>query len=76
VATVRVTLDKSVDAAYVYLRPIGPRGVAVTHSVESPEAAAMINLDLDHEGRPIGIEVIDASRGLPAELLDQAERID
>jgi uncharacterized protein YuzE len=35
----------------------------------------MIVLDFDMKGRRIGIEVLDATRALPDELLRNAERI-
>lgn len=52
------TYDSLAEAAYVYLRgPIPPNGVARTVTAEG----AMVNLDLDADGRVIGIEIL----GLP-----------
>ncbi|MER7503538.1 DUF2283 domain-containing protein [Nonomuraea pusilla] len=49
------TYDAEAGAAYVYLRgPIVDGGVAETVEVEG----AMVNLDLDEDGRVIGIEII------------------
>ncbi|MBG0827652.1 DUF2283 domain-containing protein [Planomonospora sp. ID67723] len=51
------TYDPEAEAAYVYLRgPIAPGGVAETIEVDD----AMVNLDLDENGRVVGIEVIAA----------------
>ncbi|MEV8639490.1 DUF2283 domain-containing protein [Streptosporangium sp. NPDC051023] len=50
------TYDSEVGATYVYLNgPIPPGGVASTVEVD-----AMVNLDLDGDGRVIGIEIIAA----------------
>ncbi len=70
---VRVTFDRKANAAYVYLQEIGPGGVARTVPVD--DAPGMINLDFDRAGRPIGIEVLPATRHLPPQLLEQAERL-
>lgn len=71
----KITHDTSVDAAYLYLvDEIKPGGVAKTYACDPLEVDGQINLDFDDEGRLIGIEVLDASKILPAELLDQAEK--
>ncbi|MGW0998724.1 DUF2283 domain-containing protein [Streptomyces sp. NPDC002520] len=69
----RVTHDKTVDAAYVYF----------TEPQTSPKSArmyvgvdGMINLDFDEQGRLIGVEVLAASSKLPEYLLQSAERLD
>ena len=65
--------DPAADAAYIYLRRPSARGpFAVGHTVAcAPRETSghMINLDFDDDGRLIGIEVLDASRALPADLL-------
>jgi len=50
----RVRVDRSADAVYVNLtdRPIK----------DSAEVADGIVVDYDHEGRIVGIEILDASR--------------
>lgn len=65
----RVTFDKASDAAYIYLREIEPGGAKHQCAVECNEATGMIVLDLDTDGRLIGIEVIGATAGLPPEVL-------
>ncbi|WP_433370511.1 DUF2283 domain-containing protein [Streptosporangium sp. CA-115845] len=54
------TYDPGVGAAYVYLRgPIAPGGVARTVTMDG----AMVNMDLDEDGREIGIEILGAWQG-------------
>ena len=62
----RVRYDRTVDAAYIYLREIEPGGVARTTSV------GRLNLDFDAAGILVGIEALQASALLPAELLASA----
>ena len=70
----RITYDQEADAAYIYLVPISPGGVARTYTCDPNEVKGMINLDFDRDGRLLGIEVLDASRSLPGAVLDGAER--
>jgi uncharacterized protein YuzE len=67
----RVTLDDSVNASYIYLADEPRLGwqVARTVTVPAEEIRGMVNLDLDHDGRLIGIEIIDAASLLPDKLL-------
>jgi uncharacterized protein YuzE len=68
----KLTYDRSVDAAYIYVADaIGPGQVARTHPCDPSEVQGEINLDFDASGRLIGIEIIGASRLLPQELLDK-----
>ena len=70
----RITYDRDVDAAYIYLVPsIAPGGVKNTYPCNPSEVKGTINLDFDASGRLIGIEVLDASRKLPLNLLKTAE---
>jgi len=64
----RVTYDREVDAAYIYLIDISPKGVART-----VRATSDINLDFDKDGRLIGIELLRESL-LPTALLEIAEK--
>jgi uncharacterized protein YuzE len=70
---VRITFDRRANAAYIYLRGIEPGGVARTVPVD--EAPGMVNLDFDAGDRLIGIEVLEATRHLPPELLEHAEHL-
>ena len=71
----RVTFDRSGNSAYIYLKDIERRESARQHHVDEPHTRGMIVLDFDKKGRLIGIEVLDATRALPQEVLDAAERI-
>jgi uncharacterized protein YuzE len=68
----RVTYDRDADAAYIYLREIEAGGSKQQCPVDCNSARGMIVLDIDGEGRLIGIEVIGAQNGLPHELLELA----
>jgi uncharacterized protein YuzE len=70
----RVTYDAAVDAAYIYLQT-SPGESAYTYQAEPEIPTDMINLDFDHDGRLIGIEVLSASRHLPADVLAAAEKL-
>jgi uncharacterized protein YuzE len=66
----RVTYDSEANAAYIYFVPeLQFGGVARTVPVDGGEHPWMVNLDVDSEGRILGIEVLDARRLLPAALL-------
>ena len=66
----KLTYDRSVDAAYIQLSRRRTAGsVTKTYPCDPLEVGGEINLDFDSEGRLIGIEILDASKRLPAELL-------
>ena len=71
----RVTYDRSIDAAYIYLREIEPGGVRESVDIDAPDgvAAGSVVLDFDRDGRLVGIEVLNAERALPEHFLDAAE---
>lgn len=64
----RVTVNHEADAAYFYLVD-EPGEVASTYLCDADEVGGMINLDFNSAGQLIGIEVLDASRMLPASLV-------
>lgn len=68
----KVTYDKSADAAYIYFARIDPGGVEFTYLCNL-KFEGMINLDFNKENQLLGIEVLNASRRLPKEILDSAE---
>ncbi len=69
----KVTYDPKSDAAYIYLATrIEPGGVKSTYACDPAETGAEINLDFDSDGRLIGIEVLGASRKLPADVIREA----
>jgi len=68
-----VRYDVRADAAYVSLiDEIGAGGVARTYLCDPQDIGGMINLDFDSKGRLVGVEILDASKLLPEELLSQA----
>ncbi|MDR3107001.1 MAG: DUF2283 domain-containing protein [Bifidobacteriaceae bacterium] len=70
------SFDKQADAAYIAFgdSPIGAGEVATTvHSIATPSGSA-INLDFDSRNRLLGIEVLNATKVLPQELLVQAKK--
>ena len=72
----RVTYDEVANAAYIYLSPDadGVR-VAKMYPCDPVAVDGMINLDFDHAGRLVGVEVLDARTKLAPELLAAAEDI-
>ena len=64
----KLTYDRKADAAYLYLKEPVKKGAAKITCPGEGEAGG-INLDFDAEGRLLGIEILDASRRLPLELL-------
>ena len=76
-ADVRITYDKTVNAAYIYLAdPQAPTKSWYTYPCDPMDVDGMINLDFDEQGRLIGIEVLAASSKLPEYLLKSPERLD
>lgn len=67
----KITLDKTIDAAYIYLTDIPYGGVAYTYPCD-PASVGEINLDFDKSGLLLGIEVHNASKKLPKKILDKA----
>ncbi|KAA3613519.1 MAG: DUF2283 domain-containing protein [Planctomycetota bacterium] len=66
--------DKKVDAAYIQISTeIIFGGVAKTYPCDPIEVCGQINLDFDHEGRLVGIEILDASKKLPPEFFREID---
>jgi uncharacterized protein YuzE len=57
----RIEIDRESDAAYIYFKEISKGEVVRTISLNDS-----INIDLDSEGRTLGIEILDASKNLPS----------
>jgi uncharacterized protein YuzE len=57
----RVTYDKTVDAAYIELTKAKPDGVI--------EVAEGINIDITSDGQIVGIELLDATKKVPLQTL-------
>ena len=72
----KVTYDRSVDAAYIYLADdIGEGCVKKTYACDPDEVGGVINLDFDEDGRMVGVEVLGASHHLPKTILKSAVSI-
>ncbi|MDP3646134.1 MAG: DUF2283 domain-containing protein [bacterium] len=71
----KITYDNEVDAAYIYLKEISPGGVKKTYSCDSSEVDGTINLDFDETNILVGIEVLNASKKLPQEILEDATQL-
>ncbi|MBE7370604.1 DUF2283 domain-containing protein [Dermacoccus barathri] len=74
----RLAFDGEADAAYVALGPDpGAGGVTRTVPVElGGEPGIDLALDVDANGRLVGVEVLGASRLLAPEVLAAAHRLD
>jgi uncharacterized protein YuzE len=71
---VRLNFDAAADAAFVHLADeIPPGGAAQSRicDVELDNAAVILLFSPDH--KLVGLEILGASRVLPAEVLAQAE---
>jgi len=64
----KVEYDKEADAAYIYFKE---GEVAQTVSLNES-----VNIDLDSNGITLGIEILDASKNLPANAIKSAIVID
>ncbi len=63
----RIEYDKSADAAYIYFKEINKGEVVQTISLNDS-----VNVDLDSEGKTLGIEILEASKNLPASAIKSA----
>ena len=70
------TYSHAANAYMLYLAPIGPGEIALTHWVDRDDVPADIMLHFDKQRRLIGVEVQGASTALPREVIDSAEQID
>jgi len=73
----KLTYDRSVDAAYISFDPKRKLGYSVnTYSCDPLQLkGAQINLNFDSSYRLLGIEILDASNHLPKSFLKKAEII-
>lgn len=70
--TVRFKYDKEADAAYIWLGDSREAGrTARTEVVDLEIENGAITLDFDDRGRLIGIEILGATKLLPAALLEE-----
>lgn len=66
----KITFDKEADAVYIYFKDISPGEVKNTISLNE-----CLNIDLDENGKTLGIEILDASKNLPLDALKSAVMI-
>ena len=73
----RMTYDAKVDAAYIYLVPIGRGEVKSGHACFPPQwrHQSHVGCHFNAEGQLIGIEILYASKVLPERVLREAEQI-
>ena len=71
----RITCDAAADAVYIYLtgEPLTP-GRTTIQAGTPPAIDGFIALDWK-DGRLVGLEILDASRRLHPDLLEEAEII-
>ena len=68
----KVRYDASVDAAYISLVEESDReGFGHTYACDPSGVGGQIHLDFDVSGRLTGIEVLQASKRLPASILKE-----
>jgi uncharacterized protein YuzE len=65
----KIEFDKEADAAYIYFKEIANGEVKKTISLNDS-----VNIDLDEEGKTLGIEILDASKNLPGSALESAQQ--
>ncbi|MGH3117957.1 MAG: DUF2283 domain-containing protein [Pseudonocardiaceae bacterium] len=66
-----IEYGREADAACIYLGgEILAGGVARTVCVDAHDIGGMVNLDLDDQGRIVGLEVMDASKQLLPALIE------
>jgi len=56
----KIEFDKDVDAAFVYFKEISAGEVKKTVSLND-----YLNVDLDSEGKILGIEILNVSKNMP-----------
>ena len=70
----RVRFDPEANAAYIALPRAEGASVARSHVCDVHLDESAILLDFDAEGRLLGVELLGASRLLPGDALDAADR--
>lgn len=63
----KTTYDKEIDAMYIYLKK--------TKIFKTVPVTQDIIIDLDKEGGIVGIEVLDASKHVPEELIKSSIKL-
>lgn len=63
----RIEYDKDSDTAYIYFKKINEGEIVQTISLNDS-----VNIDLDKDGRTLGIEILNASKNLPENAIKSA----
>lgn len=63
----KVEHDKDADTAYIYFKEIEEGEVVQTISLNES-----VNIDLDVNGKTLGIEILDTSKNLPVNAINSA----
>jgi len=63
----KITFNKEADATYIYFKDIAEGEIAKTISLNEE-----VNIDLDIDGKTIGIEILEASKNLPSNAINSA----
>lgn len=73
----KMTYDREADAAYIILgKDIEPNeAVQQVSFIETPNGQTQVTIDFDSEGYLLGIEILSASAGLHADVLDEAHHL-
>lgn len=71
----RVTYDREASAAYIYFGSDEGRRFERTVALNPQDfGGAMVNFDMDDDGRILGLEVLDAREMLAADVLNYPDR--
>ena len=65
--SMKITFNKEADATYIYFKDIAEGEIAKTISLNEE-----VNIDLDIDGKTIGIEILEASKNLPSNAINSA----
>jgi len=63
----RIEYDREADSAYLYFKEISEGEVVQNISLNDS-----VNIDLDKDGRTLGIEILNASKNLPKSAIKSA----
>ncbi|MFA6023425.1 MAG: DUF2283 domain-containing protein [Candidatus Pacearchaeota archaeon] len=63
----KIEYDEESDIAYIYFKEIENGEVEQTISLNES-----VNIDLDKDGKTLGIEILEASKNLPSNALKSA----
>jgi uncharacterized protein YuzE len=65
-----IKYDRPANSAYIYITKINPGEVSLTYPFDPYEIGAEINLDFNKDEKLLGIEILNANKHLPTELLN------